>query len=265
MKKETEQKLATALGQALEEDFKTIPEEEELKKRHRFSKKHEKAIRRIEEGKKPETSKLLWWNRHAKVLVAGLAVIIVLGVASQLGILMPKMGNKEMAMDSATAVTEECAEDADDAVEESEEAYEQEAGTEAGGSESENADGLSPDEKAAPWDGQLTKESMEAYELASWRKAMLDDEMLELESENLTTEDITVSEVYEVYMMMNDGQWMLMYQKEHPTSTSYAAGCGWGYGYSRQKLCITEIGTYRLVRYVEDKRQVLELHVDQIS
>ena len=33
MKKETEQKLATALGQALEEDFKTIPEEEELKKK----------------------------------------------------------------------------------------------------------------------------------------------------------------------------------------------------------------------------------------
>ena len=44
MKKETEQKLATALGQALEEDFKTIPEEEELKKRHRFSKKHEKTM-----------------------------------------------------------------------------------------------------------------------------------------------------------------------------------------------------------------------------
>ena len=31
MKKETEQKLATALGQALEEDFKTIPKEKELK------------------------------------------------------------------------------------------------------------------------------------------------------------------------------------------------------------------------------------------
>lgn len=263
MKKETEQKLATALGQALEEDFKTIPKDEELEKHHRFSKKHEKAIRRIEEGKKPETSKLLWINRHAKVLVAGLAVIVVLGVASQLGILIPKMGNKEMAFDSATAVTEESAED--DALEESEEAYDQASGTEAVGSESDEADALSPDEKAAPWDGQLTKESMEAYELASWNKAMLDDEMLELESENLTTEDLTVSEVYEVYMKMNDGQWMLMYQNEHPTRTSYTGGCGWGCGYSRQELGITKIGTYRLVRYVEDKRQVLELHVDQIS
>lgn len=265
MKNETEQKLATALGQALEEDFKTIPKEEELKKRHRFSEKHEKAIRRIEEGKKPETSKLLWINRHAKVLVAGLAVILVLGVAAQLGVLMPRMGNKEMAMDSATAVTEEIAEDADDAVEESGEVYDQASGSETIGSESEEADALSPDEKAVLWDGQLTKESMEAYELASWHKVMLDDELLELESENLTTEDLTVSEVYEVYMKMNDGQWMLMYQNEHPTRTVYTAGCGWGCGYSRQELGITAIGTYRLVRYVEDKRQVLELHVDQIS
>lgn len=265
MKKETEQKLATALGQALEEDFKAIPEEEELKKSHRFSKKHEKAIRRIEEGKKPETSKLLWINRHAKVLVAGLAVIVVLGVASQLDMLMPKLGSSGTGVDSATAVTEEMAEDADDAVEESEEVYDQASGSEAVESEPGEMDALSPDEKAVQWDGQLTKESMEAYELASWHEAMLDDEMLELESENLTTEDLTVSEVYEVYMKMNDGNWMLMYQKEHPTRTVYTTGCGWGCGYSRQELGITETGTYRLVRYVGDKRQVLELHVDQIS
>lgn len=42
MKKETEQKLATALGQALEEDFKTIPEEEELKKGIGFRKSMKK-------------------------------------------------------------------------------------------------------------------------------------------------------------------------------------------------------------------------------
>ncbi len=128
------------------------------------------------------------------------------------------------------------------------------------------------DEKAAApdWQTQLLLESAKADEWVDWNYGQLcDDGSIILETitnENLTEEtgirQLRVSDIYEVYYEQADGEWTRVYYTSDRQKGVFRGGEQEERWYLLSDLNMTQSGTYRLVRQVNQYRQMLQLQVE---
>lgn len=125
---------------------------------------------------------------------------------------------------------------------------------------------------APDWQEQLLAESAKADELAAWLlNTVYDDGTIDLESSLVTQgtgngqsrieKTVRISRVYEVYYESAAGEWERVYHTEREM-TAYEPGTIWVDNYSLAELNMNMPGRYRLVRQVNNYRQVLALTLD---
>ena len=292
-----ERLLAEALADAMNRDLEQVPSQEQLKQEHQFSRSFEREMRRLEkqaahgtetaESGKVTAYPAKRWRRYgawaaAFVCVVGLAAVAATGGLFHTG---TKSAPTEGEMSAADGVADETAEQAwDDAADETAEQAWDDAADEAADAafdatadnadDSGNADrawhSSEWEEKAtAPgWQEQLLAESAKADEWVSWSYGqMCDDGSIILDTivkVDFTEENrqLRVSDVCDVYYEQTDGTWTRVYHNPDRQISLFNGIEQQGDSYFLSDLNMTASGTYRLVRQVNQYRQVLQLSVE---
>ena len=294
-----ERLLAEALADAMNRDLEQVPSQEQLKQEHQFSRSFEREMRRLEkqtangtteaESGKVTTYPAKRWRRYgawaaAFVCVVGLAAVAATGGLFHTG---TKSAPAEGEMSAADGVADETAEQAwddaaddalsdqtgtlDSAAEQFEDAFDATADN---ADDSGNADrawhSSEWEEKAtAPgWQEQLLAESAKADEWVNWSYGqMCDDGSIILDTivkVDFTEENrqLRVSDVCDVYYEQTDGTWTRVYHNPDRQISLFNGIEQQGDSYFLSDLNMTASGTYRLVRQVNQYRQVLQLSVE---
>ena len=287
-----ERLLAEALADAMDRDLETVPSQEELRAQHHFSGSFEREMRKLEkqttqgtdvaESDKAAEYPAKRWRRYGAWAAAFVCVIGLAAVAASGGLL--HMGAKnapaegEMAVaDGAAAESEEeetwdTTTDQTGTADSMPESYDEEIDDADNGSYAAALPEDGADEKAAApdWQTQLLLESAKADEWVDWNYGQLcDDGSIILETitnENLTEEtgirQLRVSDIYEVYYEQADGEWTRVYYTSDRQKGVFRGGEQEERWYLLSDLNMTQSGTYRLVRQVNQYRQMLQLQVE---
>ena len=287
-----ERLLAEALADAMDRDLESIPSQEELRAQHHFSGSFEREMRKLEkqttqgtdvaESDKAAVYPAKRWRRYGAWAAAFVCVIGLAAVAASGGLL--HMGAKnapaegEMAVaDGAAAESEEeetwdTTTDQTGTADSMPESYDEEIDDADNGSYAAALPEDGADEKAAApdWQTQLLLESAKADEWVDWNYGQLcDDGSIILETitnENLTEEtgirQLRVSDIYEVYYEQADGEWTRVYYTSDRQKGVFRGGEQEERWYLLSDLNMTQSGTYRLVRQVNQYRQMLQLQVE---
>lgn len=287
-----ERLLAEALADAMDRDLETVPSQEELRAQHHFSGSFEREMRKLEkqttqgtdvaESDKAAVYPAKRWRRYGAWAAAFVCVIGLAAVAASGGLL--HMGAKnapaegEMAVaDGAAAESEEeetwdTTTDQTGTADSMPESYDEEIDDADNGSYAAALPEDGADEKAAApdWQTQLLLESAKADEWVDWNYGQLcDDGSIILETitnENLTEEtgirQLRVSDIYEVYYEQADGEWTRVYYTSDRQKGVFRGGEQEERWYLLSDLNMTQSGTYRLVRQVNQYRQMLQLQVE---
>lgn len=269
--------LAEALADAMDRDLADIPPQENIEELHHFSKKFVRGIKRIQSGKEEKErtadvralgARAKRWSGLAAALVCVVGLAVVSGVMGR-SFRMGNLGSKsESVGDTATA--DGAPENAvDDAI--SEEMTEDAADGAADTGTDDNASDqmAGADEKTTPapdWQEQLLLESVKADQYASWHFCKTNEEgMITLTSQAFgdsghggQVRTIRISQVYEVYYEKSSDEWERVYHVDRMMA-DYTGDVYWREGYQPQDLNMTKAGVYRLVRQVNNYRQVLQL------
>ena len=293
-----ERLLAEALADAMERDLANVPEQEQLKKQHRFSKKFVRRMKRIEaeadapgrakagenvpdkagnpvgssKGRRTDFAAL--GRKAGRFGAAAAALVCIAGLTAFLGV-MGRIGTSE-GYDTDMAADEKAAganqETAD---------ISSENGGDAGAGDRADAPADAPadfeeradfaGEPAVPgWQERLLEESRKADELILWYlKDVYDGGSFVLESEladSKKTNDpaartVRASQIYEVYYEESADAWVRVYHTDRSMSEC-ERDVIWGEEYNMRELNMTKPGTYRVVRQVNSYRQVLELTLE---
>lgn len=287
-----ERLLAEALADAMDRDLESVPSQEELRAQHHFSGSFEREMRKLEkqttqgtdvaESDKAAVYPAKRWRRYGAWAAAFVCVIGLAAVAASGGLL--HMGAKnapaegEMAVaDGAAAESEEeetwdTTTDQTGTADSMPESYDEEIDDADNGSYAAALPEDGADEKAAApdWQTQLLLESAKADEWVDWNYGQLcDDGSIILETitnENLTEEtgirQLRVSDIYEVYYEQADGEWTRVYYTSDRQKGVFRGGEQEERWYLLSDLNMTQSGTYRLVRQVNQYRQMLQLQVE---
>ena len=287
-----ERLLAEALADAMDRDLESVPSQGELRAQHHFSGSFEREMRKLEkqttqgadvaESDKAAVYPAKRWRRYGAWAAAFVCVIGLAAVAASGGLL--HMGAKnapaegEMAVaDGAAAESEEeetwdTTTDQTGTADSMPESYDEEIDDADNGSYAAALPEDGADEKAAApdWQTQLLLESAKADEWVDWNYGQLcDDGSIILETitnENLTEEtgirQLRVSDIYEVYYEQADGEWTRVYHTSDRQNGVFRGGEQEERWYLLSDLNMTQSGTYRLVRQVNQYRQMLQLHVE---
>lgn len=293
-----ERLLAEALADAMNRDLEQVPSQEQLKQEHRFSGAFERELRRLEkqtangteavESGKMTTYPAKRWRRYgawaaAFVCVVGLAAVAATGGLFHTGTKSaPTEG--EISADGAADETAEqawddAAEDAvsdqtgalDSVTEQVEDEFDASSGSSDDSGDADRAwqSGTWEEKATAPdWQEQLLAESAKADEWVSWSYGqMYDDGSIILDTTvktELTNEigELRVSDVYDVYYEQADGTWIRVYHNPDRQISLFHGVGEQGDSYFLSDLNMTASGTYRLVRQVNQYRQVLQLSVE---
>lgn len=292
-----ERLLAEALADAMDRDLESVPSQGELRAQHHFSGSFEREMRKLEkqttrgtdvaESDKAAVYPARRWRHYGAWAAAFVCVIGLAAVAASGGLF--HMGAKnapakgEMAV--ADGVADETAEQAwDDAADETaEQAWDDaadEAADDAFDATADNADDSGNADRAwhsseweekatAPgWQEQLLAESAKADEWVSWSYGqMCDDGSIILDTivkVDFTEENrqLRVSDVCDVYYEQTDGTWTRVYHNPDRQISLFNGIEQQGDSYFLSDLNMTASGTYRLVRQVNQYRQVLQLSVE---
>lgn len=289
-----ERLLAEALADAMNRDLEQVPSQEQLKQEHQFSRSFEREMRRLEkqaahgtetaESGKVTAYPAKRWRRYgawaaAFVCVVGLAAVAATGGLFHTG---TKSAPTKGEMSAADGVADETAEQAwDDAADETaEQAWDDAADEAADDATADNADDSGNADRAwhsseweekatAPgWQEQLLAESAKADEWVSWSYGqMCDDGSIILDTTvkvDFTEENrqLRVSDVCDVYYEQTDGTWTRVYHNPDRQISLFNGIEQQGDSYFLSDLNMTASGTYRLVRQVNQYRQVLQLSVE---
>jgi len=280
-----ERLLAEALADAMNRDLEQVPSQEQLKQEYQFSRSFEREMRRLEkqaahgtetaESGKVTAYPAKRWRRYgawaaAFVCVVGLAAVAATGGLFHTG---TKSAPTKGEMSAADGVADETAEQAwDDAADE--------AADDAFDATADNADDSGNTDRAwhsseweekatAPgWQEQLLAESAKADEWVSWSYGqMCDDGSIILDTTvkvDFTEENrqLRVSDVCDVYYEQTDGTWTRVYHNPDRQISLFNGIEQQGDSYFLSDLNMTASGTYRLVRQVNQYRQVLQLSVE---
>lgn len=289
-----ERLLAEALADAMDRDLESVPSQGELRTQHHFSGSFEREMRKLEkqttqgtdvaeaESDKVTVYPTKRWRRYgawaaAFVCVIGLAAVAASGGLFHMGSKSAPAEGQMAAADGAAAESEveetwDTATDQTSAVDSMSEPYDEEIDDADNGSYDAALPESGADEKvAAPdWQTQLLLESAKADEWVDWNYEQLcDDGSIILETitnENLTEEtgiqQLRVSDIYEVYYEQTDGEWTRVYYTSDQRNSVFRGGEQEEQWYLLSDLNMTQSGTYRLVRQVNQYRQVLQLHVE---
>ena len=287
-----ERLLAEALADAMDRDLESVPSQGELRAQHHFSGSFEREMRKLEkqttqgtdvaESDKAAVYPAKRWRRYGAWAAAFVCVIGLAAVAASGGLL--HMGAKnapaegEMAVaDGAAAESEEqetwdTTTDQTGTADSMPESYDEEIDDADNGSYAAALPEDGADEKAAApdWQTQLLLESAKADEWVDWNYGQLcDDGSIILETitnENLTEEtgirQLRVSDIYEVYYEQTDGEWTRVYYTSDRQNGVFRGGEQEEQWYLLSDLNMTQSGTYRLVRQVNQYRQMLQLQVE---
>ena len=287
-----ERLLAEALADAMDRDLESVPSQGELRAQHHFSGSFEREMRKLEkqttqgtdvaESDKAAVYPAKRWRRYGAWAAAFVCVIGLAAVAASGGLL--HMGAKnapaegEMAVaDGAAAESEEeetwdTTTDQTGTADSMPESYDEEIDDADNGSYAAALPEDGADEKAAApdWQTQLLLESAKADEWVDWNYGQLcDDGSIILETitnENLTEEtgirQLRVSDIYEVYYEQTDGEWTRVYYTSDRQNGVFRGGEQEERWYLLSDLNMTQSGTYRLVRQVNQYRQMLQLQVE---
>ena len=287
-----ERLLAEALADAMDRDLESVPSQGELRAQHHFSGSFEREMRKLEkqttqgadvaESDKAAVYPAKRWRRYGAWAAAFVCVIGLAAVAASGGLL--HMGAKnapaegEMAVaDGAAAESEEeetwdTTTDQTGTADSMPESYDEEIDDADNGSYAAALPEDGADEKAAApdWQTQLLLESAKADEWVDWNYGQLcDDGSIILETitnENLTEEtgirQLRVSDIYEVYYEQADGEWTRVYHTSDRQNGVFRGGEQEERWYLLSDLNMTQSGTYRLVRQVNQYRQMLQLQVE---
>ena len=287
-----ERLLAEALADAMDRDLESVPSQGELRAQHHFSGSFEREMRKLEkqttqgtdvaESDKAAVYPAKRWRRYGAWAAAFVCVIGLAAVAASGGLL--HMGAKnapaegEMAVaDGAAAESEEqetwdTTTDQTGTADSMPESYDEEIDGADNGSYAAALPEDGADEKAAApdWQTQLLLESAKADEWVDWNYGQLcDDGSIILETitnENLTEEtgirQLRVSDIYEVYYEQTDGEWTRVYYTSDRQNGVFRGGEQEERWYLLSDLNMTQSGTYRLVRQVNQYRQMLQLQVE---
>ncbi len=287
-----ERLLAEALADAMNRDLESVPSQEELRAQHHFSGSFEREMRKLEkqtaqgadvaESDKVTAYPAKRWRRYgawaaALVCVVGLAAVAASGGLLHMGAKSAPAEGEMSAADGAAneGVEEETWDTATDQAGDADrmmESYDDEIDD--AGDRSDDAalpeDGS--DEKAAApdWQTQLLRESAKADEWIDWNYEQIsEDGSIILETvthDNLTEEsgiqELRVSDIYEVYYEQADGTWTRVYYTADRRIGAFRGGEQEEQWYLLSDLNMTQSGTYRLVRQVNQYRQVLQLNVE---
>ena len=287
-----ERLLAEALADAMDRDLESVPSKGELRAQHHFSGSFEREMRKLEkqttrgtdvaESDKAAVYPARRWRRYGAWAAAFVCVIGLAAVAASGGLFHTGAKNApaegEMAVaDGAAAESEEeetwdTTTDQTGAADRMQESYDEEIDGADNGSYAAALPEDGADEKvAAPdWQTQLLLESAKADEWVDWNYGQLcDDGSIILETitnENLTEEtgirQLRVSDIYEVYYEQTDGEWTRVYYTSDRQNGVFRGGEQEEQWYLLSDLNMTQSGTYRLVRQVNQYRQMLQLQVE---
>ena len=287
-----ERLLAEALADAMDRDLESVPAQEELRAQHHFSGSFEREMRKLEkqtthpadtgESGKVTAYPMKRWRRYgawaaAFVCVIGLAAVVASGGLFHTG---TKSAPAEGEMSSVDGATDETAEEGVDdtaadqtsAADSAIESYDD--GIDDAGDGSDDAampeDGADDKAAAPDWQTQLLLESAKADEWIDWNyERSSDDGSIILETitnDNLTEEtglqELRVSDINEVYYEQADGEWARVYHTSERQNGVFRGGEQEEQWYFLSDLNMTQSGTYRLVRQVNQYRQVLQLRVE---
>lgn len=265
-----ERLLAEALADAMDRDLESVPSKGELRAQHHFSGSFEREMRKLEkqttqgtdvaESDKAAVYPARRWRRYGAWAAAFVCVIGLAAVAASGGLF--HMGAKNAPAEGEMAV-------ADGAAAESEEQETWDTTTDQTGAALPE-DGADEKVAAPDWQTQLLLESAKADEWVDWNYGQLcDDGSIILETitnENLTEEtgirQLRVSDIYEVYYEQTDGEWTRVYYASDRRNGVYRGGEQEEQWYLLSDLNMTQSGTYRLVRQVNQYRQMLQLQVE---
>lgn len=265
-----ERLLAEALADAMDWDLEEMPTQEQLRQEHQFSDSFERRLRRMERqqrsGQKAQrhvTLRQLGAWAAAFVCIIGLAAVVSVGDLAQMGA-DKEFSSGDAASDESAGV--EQAEDgaADAGAAESEwEAAEQESGQ-----NEQTQKGIAPD-----WQEQLLAESARVDEAVEWRFGQMyaDGEfslytcVKEAPERQLGGRRLSyrISNVYEVYYEQAPCDWTRVYHTTERAFSFCGKGAEQGEDYMLSELHMTRAGTYRLVRQVDSRRQVLQVEVEK--
>ena len=287
-----ERLLAEALADAMDRDLESVPSQGELRAQHHFSGSFEREMRKLEkqttrgtdvaESDKAAVYPARRWRRYGAWAAAFVCVIGLAAVAASGGLFHTGAKNApaegEMAVaDGAAAESEEeetwdTTTDQTGAADRMPESYDEEIDGADNGSYAAALPEDGADEKAAApdWQTQLLLESAKADEWVDWNYGQLcDDGSIILETitnENLTEEtgirQLRVSDIYEVYYEQTDGEWTRVYHTSDRQNGVFRGGEQEERWYLLSDLNMTQSGTYRLVRQVNQYRQMLQLQVE---
>lgn len=265
-----ERLLAEALADAMDRDLESVPSKGELRAQHHFSGSFEREMRKLEkqttrgidvaESDKAAVYPARRWRRYGAWAAAFVCVIGLAAVAASGGLL--HMGAESAPAEGEMAV-------ADGAAAESAEEETWDTATDQAGAALPE-DGADEKVAAPDWQTQLLLESAKADEWVDWNYGQLcDDGSIILETianENLTEEtgirQLRVSDIYEVYYEQADGEWTRVYHTSDRQNGVFRGGEQEEQWYLLSDLNMTQSGTYRLVRQVNQYRQMLQLQVE---
>ena len=285
-----ERLLAEALADAMNRDLEQVPSQEQLKQEHQFSRSFERGMRRLEkqaahgtetaESGKVTAYPAKSWRRYgawaaAFVCVVGLAAVAATGGLFRMGAgdsAAPEQGYAESSeMDGTADATAEQAWDdaADDAADEAWDDAASDNADDSGNADRAWQSGAWEEKATAPdWQEQLLAESAKADEWVSWSYGqMCDDGSIILDTTvkaELTegNRQLRVSDVCDVYYEQTDGTWTRVYHNPDRQISLFNGIEQQGDSYFLSDLNMTASGTYRLVRQVNQYRQVLQLSVE---
>ena len=294
-----ERLLAEALADAMNRDLEQVPSQEQLRQEHQFSRSFEREMRRLEkqaahgtetaESGKVTAYPAKRWRRYgawaaAFVCVVGLAAVAATGGLFHTGTKSaPTEGEMSAADGVADATAEQAWDDAaddalsdqtgtlDSATEQFEDAFDATADNADDSGDADRAwhTGEWEEKATAPdWQEQLLTESAKADEWVSWSYGqMCDDGSIILDTTvktELTNEsrELRVSDVCDVYYEQTDGTWTRVYHNPDRQISLFHGVGEQGDSYFLSDLNMTASGTYRLVRQVNQYRQVLQLSVE---
>ena len=284
-----ERLLAEALADAMNRDLEQVPSQEQLKQEHQFSRSFEREMRRLEkqaahgtetaESGKVTAYPAKRWRRYgawaaAFVCVVGLAAVAATGGLFHMGAgdsAAPEQYAESSEMDGTADATAEQAWDdaADEAADETWDDAASDNADDSGDADRAWHSGEWEEKATAPdWQEQLLAESAKADEWVSWSYGqMCDDGSIILDTTvktELTNEirELRVSDVCDVYYEQTDGTWTRVYHNPDRQISLFHGVGEQGDSYFLSDLNMTASGTYRLVRQVNQYRQVLQLSVE---
>ena len=264
-----ERLLAEALADAMNRDLEQVPSQEQLKQAHQFSRSFERGMRRLEkqaahgtetaESGKVTAYPAKHWRRYGAWAAAFVCVVGLAAVAATGGLF--RMGAGDSAAPEQYAESSEMDGTADETAEQ--------AWDDSGDADRAWYSGEWEEKATAPdWQEQLLAESAKADEWVSWSYGqMCDDGSIILDTTvktELTNEirELRVSDVCDVYYEQTDGTWTRVYHNPDRQISLFHGVGEQGDSYFLSDLNMTASGTYRLVRQVNQYRQVLQLSVE---